>query len=88
MKRKTNEYGFVNSSEDYEVNYAKSKGTRSGYKGRKYAGGGESDKPEIHILNEGEKFEKSRYKAVFGDYDNDGLPNLDDPNPTKKGDTK
>jgi len=86
MKRKTNEYGFVNSSEDYEVNYAKSKGTRSGYKGRKYAGGGESDKPEIHILNEGEKFEKSRYKAVFGDYDNDGLPNLDDPNPTKKGD--
>ena len=88
MKRKTNEYGFVNSSEDYEVNYAKSKGTRSGYKGRKYAGGGESGKPEIHILNEGEKFEKSRYKAVFGDYDNDGLPNLDDPNPTKKGDTK
>lgn len=86
MKRKTNEYGFVNSSEDYEVNYAKSKGTRSGYRGRKYEGGGESDGPEIHILNKGEKFDRSRYKAVFGDYDNDGLPNLDDPNPTKKGD--
>lgn len=47
-----------------------------------------SNTPEIHILNEGEKFEKSRYKAVFSDYDKDGLPNLDDPNPTKKGDTK
>jgi ppGpp synthetase/RelA/SpoT-type nucleotidyltranferase len=44
-------------------------------------------KPEIHILNEGEVFNKSRYKAIFGDFDKDGIDNLDDPNPTKKGDT-
>jgi|GEM_PF-3724099 len=29
---------------------------------------------------------KSKYSGVFGDYDNDGLLNVDDPNPTKKGD--
>jgi ppGpp synthetase/RelA/SpoT-type nucleotidyltranferase len=44
-------------------------------------------KPEIHILNEGEIFDKNRYKAIFGDFDKDGIDNLDDPNPTKKGDT-
>jgi ppGpp synthetase/RelA/SpoT-type nucleotidyltranferase len=44
-------------------------------------------KPEIHILNEGEVFDKNRYKAIFGDFDKDGIDNLDDPNPTKKGDT-
>ena len=44
-------------------------------------------KPEIHILNEGEIFDKNRYKAIFGDFDKDGIENLDDPNPTKKGDT-
>ncbi len=44
-------------------------------------------KPEIHILNEGEVFNKDRYKAIFADYDKDGIENLDDPNPTKKGDT-
>lgn len=43
-------------------------------------------KPEIHILNEGEVFDKNRYKAIFGDFDKDGIDNLDDPNPTKKGD--
>lgn len=43
-------------------------------------------KPEIHILNEGEVFNKDRYKAIFADYDKDGIENLDDPNPTKKGD--
>lgn len=45
-------------------------------------------KPEIHILNEGEIFDKNRYKAIFGDFDKDGIDNLDDPNPTKKADTK
>jgi ppGpp synthetase/RelA/SpoT-type nucleotidyltranferase len=88
MKRKTNEYGFVNSNEEYEVRYAKNK-QREGYKGRKYAGGGgASGSPEIHILNEGEKFDKSRYKTIFGDFDHDGIENLDDPNPTRKGDTR
>lgn len=29
---------------------------------------------------------KSRYKGVFGDYDNDGILNVDDPNPQKAGD--
>lgn len=41
---------------------------------------------QIHILNENEKYGEDRYKAIFSDYDKDGIPNLDDPNPTKKGD--
>ena len=53
---------------------------------KKMRTGGGVNSPEIHILNENEKFNKSKYKTIFGDFDNDKLPNLDDPNPTKKGD--
>jgi len=32
------------------------------------------------------QYTKDRYKGVFGDYDGDGILNVDDPNPRKKGD--
>ena len=47
---------------------------------------GGSTSPEIHILDKGVKYDKAMYKGVFSDYDNDGLENLDDPNPTITGD--
>ena len=49
---------------------------------------GGSTSPEIHILDKGVKYDKAMYKGVFSDYDDDGLQNLDDPNPTAPGDTK
>ena len=42
----------------------------------------------VKILNEGDRFGKSKYEAVFGDYDHDGIANIDDPHPRKKGDKK
>lgn len=41
---------------------------------------------ETHILNEGEVFDREKYKGVFTDFDKDGVANLDDPNPLRKGD--
>ena len=32
--------------------------------------------------------EPKKYDALFGDYDHDGIKNIDDPNPLKKGDTE
>lgn len=32
--------------------------------------------------------EKGKYQAIFGDWDNDGIENVDDPNPNKAGDTE
>ena len=49
-----------------------------------YAEGGRT----ISIVNDGVKYDKSKYKAVYGDYDKDGVVNIDDANPldkTKKG---
>jgi len=49
-----------------------------------YAKGGRT----ISIVNDGVKFDKSKYKAVYGDFDNDGTVNIDDANPldeTKSG---
>lgn len=40
----------------------------------------------VDIVNEGEVYDKEKYKAIFGNYDNDSLANIDDPNPTLKGD--
>jgi len=43
---------------------------------------------EVHIVNEDVKFDRGAYGSVFGDYDGDGVPNIDDKNPldpTKKG---
>jgi predicted kinase len=41
---------------------------------------------ETHILNKGEVFDREKYKGVFTDFDKDGVANLDDPNPLRKGD--
>ena len=38
----------------------------------------------INIVNDGVKFDKSKYKAVYGDFDNDGTVNIDDANPLDK----
>ena len=35
----------------------------------------------INIVNEGEKFNKKKYEGALGDYDKDGLANIDDANP-------
>lgn len=42
-----------------------------------YAKGGRT----ISIVNDGVKFDKSKYKAVYGDFDKDGTVNIDDANP-------
>jgi ppGpp synthetase/RelA/SpoT-type nucleotidyltranferase len=51
-----------------------------------YKSGGETAK--VKIVNEGVKFDKKMYRGLLGDLDRDGLANVDDPNPTKKGDKK
>ena len=38
----------------------------------------------ISIVNDGVTFDKSKYKAVYGDFDNDGTVNIDDANPLDK----
>ena len=38
----------------------------------------------ISIVNDGVKYDKSKYKAVYGDYDKDGVVNIDDANPLDK----
>jgi len=50
-----------------------------------YAKGG--DIP-VKIVNKGKTYDKSNYKAIYGDFDKDGLMNSDDPNPIKKGDKR
>ena len=45
-----------------------------------YAKGGRT----ISIVNDGVQFDKSKYKAVYGDFDNDGTVNIDDANPLDK----
>jgi ppGpp synthetase/RelA/SpoT-type nucleotidyltranferase len=43
-------------------------------------------KAEVKIENKDVKFDKKLYKGVLDDFDLDGLPNADDPNPLKSGD--
>ena len=38
----------------------------------------------INIVNEGDKFDKKKYEGALGDYDKDGLANIDDANPYTK----
>jgi ppGpp synthetase/RelA/SpoT-type nucleotidyltranferase len=49
----------------------------------KLANGGLTDRKVI-IFNEGVIFDKKKYKAIFQDYDKDGIVNVDDANPLKK----
>lgn len=53
------------------------------YNTEKLAKGGDI---EVSIVNEGVKFDKKKYPSIFGDSDKDSIPNVDDPNPTRKGD--
>lgn len=48
-----------------------------------FAKGGEI---EVNIVNEGEKFDKSKYEAIYGDFDDDGLANIDDKYPNSFSD--
>ena len=41
-------------------------------------------KRKVKIVNEGVKFDKKKYEGVFGDYDKDGVVNIDDANPMDK----
>ena len=47
---------------------------------RSFAKGGRT----ISIVNDGVKYDKSKYKAVYGDFDKDGTVNIDDANPLDK----
>lgn len=48
-----------------------------------YKSGGETDR-KIKIVNKGVKFNKKKYQSIFGDFDKDGVVNIDDANPLKK----
>lgn len=48
----------------------------------KMAKGGKLAK--VEIVNQGEKFNADKYKGILSDYDKDGIPNADDPNPVSK----
>jgi ppGpp synthetase/RelA/SpoT-type nucleotidyltranferase len=52
-------------------------------RGEFFADGGMTS---VEIINEDEVFDEKRYPAIFGDFDKDGVSNIDDPNPTKRGD--
>ena len=53
---------------------------------QEFRNGGYYDKGgrTISIVNDGVKYDKSKYKAVYGDYDKDGVVNIDDANPLNK----
>lgn len=78
---------FQNKSEEYEKDGRRTyKQVTRGYvddKAYEYAKGG--DVP-IKIVNKGKVFDRKTYKAIYGDFDKDGIMNSDDPNPIKKGD--
>jgi len=42
---------------------------------------GEGGKAEVYIENKDVKFDKKKYKGILSDFDLDGLPNVDDPDP-------
>lgn len=62
----------INAKELYD-------GLRSG---KIYRRGGKTS-----IVNEGVKFDKHKYEAIFGDYDKDGVANIDDVSPLDKSKT-
>lgn len=51
----------------------------------KYAQGGEVS---VEIVNKDKVFNKDTYKGIYGDNDNDGIPNADDPRPNEEGDVE
>jgi len=53
-----------------------------------FAEGGRVGDGQVKIVNQDVAFDESMYKGILDDFDADGLPNADDPNPRRKGDTK
>ncbi len=52
---------------------------------RRFAEGGLA---KVEIVNEGEVFDDKKYTAILGDFDFDGLPNVDDLEPLNKSNKK
>jgi ppGpp synthetase/RelA/SpoT-type nucleotidyltranferase len=49
-------------------------------------GGMSKGQAEVKIVNKDVDFNSNMYKGIMDDYDMDGFPNADDPNPTMSGD--
>jgi ppGpp synthetase/RelA/SpoT-type nucleotidyltranferase len=77
-----NAMGFSNvEREIYSFNPIKANEVFEGLLSKEYyAKGGEI---EVKVLNQGEKFNQSKYKAIYSDSDEDGIPNIDDAEPFK-----
>jgi ppGpp synthetase/RelA/SpoT-type nucleotidyltranferase len=56
------------------------------YSKMKYFGLAEGGEISVEIVNKDKVFNKDTYKGIYGDNDNDGIPNADDPNPNIEGD--
>jgi len=72
-------------------NEPKSSGYRK-YKKKKASGGKPAPKAKDKAAAEKKEkphkqYDRGRYEAIFGDYDKDGIANVDDPNPLTPGDT-
>jgi len=79
VESKKNDDGFIiykKLKEDRRKKVMQFRASQSGL----YAKGGRT----ISIVNDGVKYDKSKYKAVYGDYDKDGVVNIDDANPLNK----
>lgn len=44
--------------------------------------------PVVEIVNKGKRYDRKAFNNLLGDYDNDGIANVDDPHPLKTGDKK
>jgi hypothetical protein len=55
---------------------------------RKYQKFAEGGLAKVEIVNEGEVFDDKKYTAILGDFDFDGLPNVDDLEPLNKSNSK
>ena len=70
--KKLGDFALVYNGKEYQI--------RKDIKPVDYAKGGRT----ISIVNDGVTFDKSKYKAVYGDFDKDGTVNIDDANPLDK----
>ncbi len=83
----------INTKQSYKDRRDESKGMEKSIGRRAYQSVSTMDEMAkggrtISIVNDGVTFDKSKYKAVYGDFDNDGTVNIDDANPldsSKKG---
>ena len=58
------------------------------YSKMKYIGLAEGGEISVEIVNRDKVFNKDTYKGIYGDNDNDGIPNADDPRPNEEGDVE